>query len=237
MTLDDVTHERFVLADDPEREFSFLDEDDKYLLGSLRLSWTYDTRDNPIVPRRGTRATAHAKLYSAAFGSEYDFWELNAKAYTYLPLPFGFTLALSGRAATVDGIGGDDVPIGSRYFLGGGRYIRGFRHRAVGPKALSLDYEGDYSPVGGRSMLWGTAELSVPTPFSEKIRLAAFYDVGNVWSDAWDWDLGDLAVTCGGGLRFDFVGFPIRLDYAHIVDTPDDYARKRNFVFWIGFDN
>ena len=237
VTLDDVTHERFVLADDPEREFSFLDEDDKYLLGSLRLSWTYDTRDNPIVPRRGTRATAHAKLYSAAFGSEYDFWELNAKAYTYLPLPFGFTLALSGRAATVDGIGGDDVPIGSRYFLGGGRYIRGFRHRAVGPKALSLDYEGDYSPVGGRSMLWGTAELSVPTPFSEKIRLAAFYDVGNVWSDAWDWDLGDLAVTCGGGLRFDFVGFPIRLDYAHIVDAPDDYARKRHFVFWIGFDN
>lgn len=237
VTLDDVTRELFVLADDPDAEFSFLDEDDRYLLGSLRLSWTYDTRDNPIVPRRGTRATAHAKLYGAAFGSEYDFWELNARAYTYLPLPFGFTLALSGRAATVDGIGGDDVPIGSRYFLGGGRFIRGFRHRAVGPKALSLDYEGDYSPIGGQSLLWGTAELSVPTPLSEKIRLAAFYDVGNVWTDSWDWDLGDLAVTCGGGLRFDFVGFPIRLDYAHIVDAPDDYARKRHFVFWIGFDN
>ncbi|MBQ6102318.1 MAG: outer membrane protein assembly factor BamA, partial [Kiritimatiellae bacterium] len=235
--LDDVTKERFVLADDPETEYSFLDEDDAYLLGFLRLAWTYDTRDNPLVPRRGTRATAHAKLYNGAFGSDYDFWELNAKAYTYFSLPFGFTLSLSGRAATVDGIGGDDVPIGSRYFLGGGRYVRGFRHRAIGPKALSLDYEGDYASVGGRSLLWGTAELSVPTPVSEKIRLAAFYDVGNVWTDSWDWDLGDLAATCGGGLRFDFVGFPIRLDYAHIVEAPDDYARKRRFVFWIGFDN
>ena len=235
VTLDDVTKERFVLADDPEKEFSFLDEDDKYLLGSLRLSWTYDTRDNPLVPRHGTRATAHAKLYNAAFGSEYDFYEANVKAYTYFSLPFGFLLSLSGRAATVDGIGGDEVPIGSRYFLGGGRFIRGFRHRAVGPKALSLDYEGDYSPIGGQSLLWGTAELSLP--LVDKIRLAGFYDVGNVWSDAWDWDLGDLAASCGGGLRFDYVGFPIRLDYVHIVDPPDDYARKRNFVFWIGFDN
>ena len=235
VTLDDVTNERFVLADDPEAAFSFLDEDDKYLLGSLRLSWTYDTRDNPIVPRHGTRATAHAKLYSAAFGSEYDFYEANAKAYTYFSLPFGFILSLSGRAATVDGIGGDEVPIGSRYFLGGGRYVRGFRHRAVGPKALSLDYEGDYAPIGGQSLLWGTAELSLP--LVDKIRLAGFYDVGNVWSDAWDWDLGDLASSCGGGLRFDYVGFPIRLDYVHIIDPPDDYARKRQFVFWIGFDN
>ena len=137
----------------------------------------------------------------------------------------------------MDGFGGDEVPIGSRYFLGGGRYVRGFRHRSIGPKALSLDYEGDYAPVGGRSLLWATAELSVPTPLSEKIRLAAFYDVGNVWTDPWDWDLGDLAATCGGGLRFDFVGFPIRLDYAHIVEAPDDYARKRQFIFWVGFDN
>ena len=235
VSMDDVTHERFHLADDPDKEYSFLDEDDSYLLGSLRLSWTYDTRDNALVPHRGTRAQAWAKLYNAAFASDYDFYELNLKATTYFTLPFGFYLSLGGRVATVDGIGGDEVPIGSRYFLGGGRNVRGFRYRAVGPKALSDDYEGDYSAIGGQSMMWGTAELSLP--LVSKIRIAGFCDVGNVWSDAYDVKLDDLAVTYGGGLRFDFTGFPIRLDYAMVATDPDEWARHRRFVFWIGFDN
>ena len=235
VSMDDVTRESFHLADDPEKEYSFLDEDDSYLLGSLRLSWTYDTRDNALVPHRGTRAQAWAKLYNAAFASDYDFYELNLKATTYFTLPYGFYLSLGGRAATVDGIGGDEVPIGSRYFLGGGRNVRGFRYRAVGPKALSDKYEGDYSAIGGRSMLWGTAELSLP--LVSKIRIAGFCDVGNVWSDAYDIKFDDLAVTYGGGLRFDFTGFPIRLDYALVATDPDEWARHRRFVFWIGFDN
>ena len=235
VSLDDVTHERFVLADDPDREYSFLDEDDGYLLGSLRLSWTYDTRDHFLVPHRGTRATAHAKLHSAAFGSAYDFYELNAKAYTYFECPFGTVLSLSGRISTVDGIGGDPVPIGSRYFLGGGRYVRGFRYRAIGPKALSQDYEGAVSPIGGQSLLWGTAEYTIP--LLEQIRFALFYDLGNVWNDAYDFSLDDLATSYGFGLRFDFAQFPIRLDYATVRDDPDEWARHRRFVFWIGFDN
>ena len=235
VTLDDVTTERFVLADDPDRAFSFLDEDDGYLLGSLRLSWTYDTRDSFLVPHRGSRATAHAKLFSTAFGSAYDFYELNAKAYTYFELPFGTVLSLSGRIATVDGIGGDPVPIGSRYFLGGTRFIRGFRHRSLGPKALSQDYDGAISPIGGQSMLWGTAEYTVP--LLEQIRLAAFYDIGNVWADAYEFDLDKLGSSYGFGLRFDFAQFPIRLDYATVLDDPDEWARHRRFVFWIGWDN
>ena len=67
--------------------------------------------------------------------------------------------------------------------------------------------------------------------------LAMFYDVGNVWEDAWDFDPGDLASSWGVGFRLDFVGFPIRLDYAMPIDKPDDWVRSRRFVFWIGFDN
>ena len=233
--LKDVTKERFHLLDEPDREWSFLDEDDSYLLGWMRLSWTYDTRDNPLVPRRGTRANAWGKLHNAAFGSDFDFYEAGLKAFHYIPMPFGTTLALSGMVSTVDGIGGDEVPIGSRYFLGGGRNIRGFRHRDLGPKAISDDYDHDFSPVGGKTKLWGTAEFSVP--LAERIRFATFYDVGNVWADEWDMDPSDLASSVGIGIRLDFVGFPIRLDYAKAVDEPDDWVRTRRFVFWIGFDN
>lgn len=233
--LKDVAKDEFYLADHPDTPFSYLDEDDDYRLGSLKLSWTYDTRDNSIVPSRGTRATAHATLYNSVFGSSYDFYELNLKAYKYFQLPFGLRLALSGRVATVDGLGGDDVPIGSRYFLGGGRYVRGFKHRDIGPKAIYKDSPQYFSAVGGQSLLWGTAELSVP--LANSIRLAAFYDIGNVWEDAYDFGFSEYASSVGAGLRFDMVGFPIRLDYAHALEKDDDLSRTREFVFWIGFDN
>lgn len=236
--LDDVVTRDYVLLDPPGEPYRFTDEDDSYLLGSLKLSWSLDTRDNPFVPREGTRAVASASLYNAAFGSAYDMYEASFRFAHYEPLPFGFTFALLGQASTIDGLGGDDVPIGSRYFLGGGRQVRGFRNRNLGPKALYADggeETGNFSPVGGRTKIWGAAELSVP--LFQFVRFAAFADAGNVWNDAWDADFGEIGTSVGAGLRLDLPGFPIRLDWAHVIDKPDDWARTRTFVFWVGTDN
>lgn len=236
VTLDDVVGDPMHLLAEPEQTYSYLDEDDDYKLASLRLFWLYDTRDNAIVPHRGARANASFELYNGAFGSDYDFYQVDLKAYKYFSLPFGFLLSLSGRLASVDTMGDDDiVPIGSRFFLGGGRYVRGFRHRAIGPKATYDSDPTDYGPVGGKSLFWATAELSVP--LFENIRFATFYDIGNVCEDSFDFDFGSCASSVGAGLRFDFVGFPIRLDYAHVLDRDDEISRTREFVFWIGFDN
>ena len=236
--LDDVVERDYVLLDPPGKPYRFTDEDDAYLLGSLQLKWLLDTRDNPFVPHEGTRAVAAAALYNAALGSDYDMYEASFRFAHYEPLPFGFTFALLGQASTIDGMGGDDVPIGSRYFLGGGRQVRGFRNRNLGPKALYADGGEEtrsFSPIGGLTKIWGTAELSVP--LFQFIRLAAFADAGNVWNDAWDADFGEIGTSVGAGLRLDLPGFPIRLDWAHVIDKPDDWARTRTFVFWVGTDN
>ena len=50
-------------------------------------------------------------------------------------------------------------------------------------------------------------------------------------------DFGEVGTSYGCGLRLDLPGFPIRLDYAHVIDKPDEYAEKRRFVFWVGVDN
>ena len=238
VSLDDVVKRDYLLLDPPDKPYRFTDEDDGYLLGSLRLDWRFDTRDNRFVPRTGTRAVASLALFNGAFGSDYDLVEATARFYHYIPLPYGLTLAFLGRASSIDGLGGDEVPIGSRYFLGGGRQVRGFRNRHLGPKALYAEggkETGDFSPVGGQTMLWGAAEISFP--IVEKVRFAAFLDAGNVWKDPWDADFGEIGTSCGCGLRLDIPGFPIRLDYAHVIDTPDEYAEKRRFVFWVGVDN
>ena len=114
-------------------------------------------------------------------------------------------------------------------------YVSGFRYREIGPKAKNKEHEGDFAPVGGQTLLWATAELSVN--LARQIRLACFYDIGNVWEDAYDFDFGELASSVGIGLRFDFIGFPIRMDYAFPIDEDDEWTRERRFVFWIGFDN
>jgi len=234
--LSDVIDDPFHLADSPETAFSFTDEDDAYLLGSLRLSWTYDTRDNPMIPQSGTRATAYLTLYNGALASDYDLYEIDLRWRNYQPLWYGHVLSFSARASTIDGYGSDAVPVGSRYFLGGGRNARGFRYRNIGPKALYDEGDGtSFRPVGGQSLLDASVEYTIP--ILKVLRFGVFYDIGNVWADAYDFDLSEYASSVGAGLRLDIPGFPVRFDYAHALEKDDDLTRKRAFVFWIGFDN
>jgi outer membrane protein insertion porin family len=146
-------------------------------------------------------------------------------------------LAFYARACVVDSYADDEIPIGSRYFLGGGRTVRGFRHRAIGPKALPDDDPAStsYHPIGGQTKLEATVEYTIPV--FKFLRMAAFYDVGNVWADPYDFDFGEYASSVGGGLRLDIPGFPMRIDYASALEKDDDLTRERSLVFWIGFDD
>lgn len=238
VSMEDVMDDVFFLADDPSTEFRYTDEDDDYLLGGLRLSWTYDTRDNPMVPHTGTKVTVAGTLYNGAFLSDHDFYELDAQIRHYIPLWYNHVLSLSLRGGVVDTYGSEDyVPIGNRYFLGGGRRARGFKYRDIGPKAIPEENpdSGYFRPVGGQTILEGSVEYSIP--IVKFVRVAAFYDFGNVWADPYDFDVGEYASSIGGGFRLDMPGFPIRLDYAEALESDDDLSRERSIVFWIGFDN
>ena len=236
VSMDDVIKDQFYLADDPETPYTFTQEDDSYLLGSARLSWTYDTRDNPMIPQSGTRATAYATLYNSALGSDYDLYELDSKWKNYQSLWYRHVISFSAHASVIDSYADDDVPIGSRYFLGGSRSARGFRYRNIGPKALYAEGDGTrFHPVGGQSMFDASIEYTIP--IVKVLRFAVFYDIGNVWADPYDFDFGEYASSVGAGIRLDIPGFPVRLDFANALKKDDDLTRERSFVFWIGFDN
>lgn len=237
VSMDDVTTDEFYLVDDPATTYFYTDEDDGYLLGSMRLSWTYDTRDNPMVPHSGTRANIFATLYNSAFASDHDFYELDTRWRNYQPLWYGHVVAFSVRASAVEAYGEDEeVPIGSRYFLGGGRSVRGFKYRDIGPKVVATGNEsGSFHPIGGQTRLDASVEYTIP--IFKVLRFATFYDIGNVWADAYDFDMGEYASSAGAGLRLDIPGFPIRLDYASAIEKDDELSRERQIVFWIGFDD
>ena len=236
--LDDIIEGDYVYADDSSRTYRYTDENDDYFLGSLKLSWVYDTRDRPMVPTRGTRATASASYFGEALGSDVEMYSVNAQLRHYIPVIYSHVLSFQLRADSVDTFDSDDtVPISSRYFLGGGRNVRGFRNRAIGPKVVPAEGSADtvrYRPVGGQTRVNASVEYSIP--IFKYLRFGAFYDIGNVWEDAFDADFSEYASSYGLGLRLDFPGFPIRFDYAFPLEKDDDLTRTRRWVFWVGFD-
>lgn len=196
---------------------------------SMTLELVHDTRDSVFIPSRGNRTTLSGTLAGGLLGAETDLYSLEARSSQYWPLWFDHVFNVRGWAAVVDSYGDSDrVPIFDRLFLGGARTIRGFKYRDVGPK----DETGE--PVGGQSAWSATAEYTMP--LGEKIRFAAFYDVGMVWSNDYDFSFSDLNSSWGVGLRFDLPGFPIQLDYSWPIEADpwNDKAGGR-FSFWMGY--
>ena len=223
--------------DDPEADFRFDEDiDERYVRVPLRLSWLYDTRNHPFVPSRGSRNNVFVEGMNSSLGSDYDLYKAGFDLRQYVPALFGHYISLRLRAESVDCYGDTDaVPINDRYFLGGARSVRGYRYRDIGPKAIPDETTGGRAhPIGGQTLATFSAEYNIP--LVKVLRLAAFYDVGNVWADPFDADFSELASSWGFGIRFDIPGFPIRLDYAIPISRDDDYSRTERFVFSIGFE-
>ncbi|MEI6148141.1 MAG: outer membrane protein assembly factor BamA [bacterium] len=203
---------------------------------SVALTLSRDTRDNFFVPTRGARTYATGTLMGGPFGFDTSLYDLELGSTVHVPLWWHHVLSLRGRAEVVDSYGDtEEVPLSERMYMGGSRTVRGFRYRWVGPKAERADGSGTIRPCGGQSLALASAEYSMPIPGAPKLRLAGFYDVGNVWFDPYEFDLGHLAASAGLGLRLDIPGFPIRFDYAWPLEKDDPRSRTENWSFWIGY--
>lgn len=196
---------------------------------SFTTEVTYDTRDNFFIPTRGTRASVSAMVAGGPLGGETDIYRSDVMASKFWPLWFDHVFNLRFWIAGVEAYGdSDQVPIFDRLFLGGARTLRGFDYRDVGPK----DEDGE--PIGGSSMWYASAEYTVPIVRS--IRVAAFYDMGMVYNDAFDWDWGEYNSDVGLGVRFDIPGFPLRFDYSWPLETDESNDRDSGrFQFSIGY--
>ncbi len=197
-------------------------------VSSVELGITRDTRDSLINPRRGMRNAVSAELAGGPLGFDRDYTKYITKHSIFFPLPLDLVLMFSGQAGLVDNFGDSPrVPLFERFFLGGANTIRGFKFRDVGPK----DATGE--PIGGQSMIAGTAELTFP--IIEKVRGAFFYDTGNSFEDYGKFDLGDLRAGAGIGLRLELPIGPIRLDYGWPIDRDEFQSSSGRFDFNIGY--
>lgn len=184
---------------------------------SITPSLTFDTRDNAFDPHKGDYITGALQWAGGPLSGDTNFWKFFGRVSHYFPLPWNSTLELRGRIGLAEPYGNSSfIPIYNRFFAGGAYSIRGYDERSVGP----VDPDSK-DPVGGAAMLVGNIEYVYPL-FSF-LKVAAFYDVGNVWEkvgymlDSQDTsdplNTAGLKSSFGLGLRIKTPIGPVMLDY------------------------
>jgi len=216
------------MDDDLEDKEYFEGEEGTDFVNTSSFTIKRDTRDSLMDPKSGYLLKA---MGSINYGS-HTYYRVEGTASNYYSFwEDRLTLHTGVRIGTVDMLsGGSMVPIYERYFLGGGNSIRGFKYRDVAP----ADRDDDI--YGGQSMLIANVELS--HPIWDFIRGAAFVDAGNAWQDSGDFELDDINVGVGYGLRIKvpYINAPMKFDLAYpIVIDQDHIDRKLRFHFDVGF--
>ena len=206
-----------------------LAEEGRNVVSSLGFTLNQDHTDSVYNPTKGWVWNNGTDLAGGVLGGDKNFYRLQTKGSYYVPIKVratGTVLEVRGRAGIVQPYGDSDkVPIFERFFAGGAKTIRGYDERKVGP----LD-PGNNDPIGGESMLIGNIEYTFP--LIDVIKLAAFFDVGNVWSKVRDFGDGEFKAGAGFGLRVKTPIGPVNLDYGYpLNDEPGEESRSGKFYF------
>ncbi|MDD5477531.1 MAG: outer membrane protein assembly factor BamA [Candidatus Omnitrophica bacterium] len=214
---------------------ALLNEEGTNVISSITPSLTYDSRDNVFDTRKGNYLTGAMEFAGGPLAGDKNYWKFSGQASHFMPMPYNAVLEFRGRVGLADPFSNSSsLPIYERFFAGGAYSLRGYEERKVGP----VDSKSN-DPLGGNSMLVGNIEYTYP--LFAFLKVAAFYDVGNVWEK-----LGDIGssknangvINSGGfksdvglGLRIKTPIGPIMLDYGFPMNKASGEDRKKSGRF------
>ena len=218
------------------------------LRSSMLLSLVQDSRDSVFLTTHGVRSEMSAEIAGGPLGGDISDYKLNAKTSVFFPFFDKQILEIVGSAGVVAPFGQtsgsgpivdedptpflllrkvNDVPLYDRYFLGGANTLRGFRYGQVGPK----DIHGE--AIGGNTTFNATAEYSVPVV--DRVRVAVFFDIGEVEKDSYSFSVSDLKSDAGLGVRLNLPVGPLRLDYGYPIQTDSQSGKTGKIQFSVGY--
>jgi outer membrane protein insertion porin family len=184
---------------------------------SFSIGW--DTRDHPLMPRRGHFLGAMLSESGALYGAHYRWWKSIWQARVLVP--FGRLWTAAGKTE-FDFMGplyqSHVTPVTERFKLGGASTVRGWGREQLSPRA------SDGTPIGGDLAFSATTEIrrNIWGPAS----LALFVDIGNVWSRPYRFKILNMYPSAGPGLLVMTPVGPIRVDYGYQL-RPNPFGEKR----------
>jgi outer membrane protein insertion porin family len=197
-----------------------LEQKGDHITSVVSTSVSRDSRDNVFAPTRGGTISVGADV--AGLGGDSHYFKSVATATYFRPAWLDHVLSGRLEGGYGFGFGNERLPLFERFYLGGPNSIRSFKFRKISP----LDENG--IRVGGTSEVLGNVEYIIPMPFN--IRLAGFFDVGNVYGFNDRFDITDLKYGAGGGIRWNSPFGPIRVDYGFNLNRkPGEDAGAFNF--------
>jgi outer membrane protein insertion porin family len=206
---------------------------DTYNEFKLDASWARDSRDRILFPTSGSLNQIIAEL--AIPGSDAQFYKLGYRGIGYLPLARWLTWSVGADIGYGDGYSNTNgLPFFENFYAGGLRSVRGYKTNTLGPRY------SDNEPRGGAFKTVASTQLILPVPFMEKsenVRVAAFFDIGNVFATVSDFDANALRYSVGmSGLWISPLG-PIVLSVAApLNDQPGDETEVFQFSFGVPFN-
>jgi outer membrane protein insertion porin family len=198
----------------------------------------HDTRiDMPFATAGGMQSLT-AQFSGGPLGGTYNFQQYRAETRAYAPLgqiggkaagsqPMKFVLGLTGRAGVVTGNTGPFF-FSQEFALGGVQYgeqLRGYDEFSISPNGyvLGTDNFNATRSSFGKAFFTATAELGFRV--NQSLYANFFYDVGNVYANARQFDPTRLFRGAGIGVSTVTPLGPLGLDYGYGFDRLDKFGR------------
>jgi outer membrane protein assembly factor BamA len=181
--------------------------------GSTNLGFgiglVHDNRHNVLNVRKGFFSELALLHYNQSWGSTFDFTSVISDTRIYRPIGENNVLATQFLGQFNTG----DVPFNQLALLGGESIMRGYyygRYRDRNQIAAQMEYRF----------------LPIPFGFTDRIGAAVFAGAGKVFPDLNNFDLNNIVVSGGAGVRF--LLFPkkdiyTRFDVAFTQEGPGFY--------------
>lgn len=192
-------------------------------VSSLRLSWTYDSRVNPLNPIGGMFHEITMEHAGGFFQGETSFIKTTTDTRYYQRLVGDLVFATVLRLGATTGLRSNrraELISFERFWAGGGTTVRGYAERSLGPEDIAGIYRGDVQFIFNTELRF---------PIYRFVSGALFFDAGNVWNSLEDIrtiTITQLPSAVGAGLHLDFGPLTVGVDYAvpivHVPSSPDN---------------
>ncbi|MEC9357742.1 MAG: outer membrane protein assembly factor BamA [Pseudomonadota bacterium] len=232
--IEDTAVQTFASASSDEVLSFVVDNGSHYVNFLARTGIGRDTRNRTIFASRGS--LQQLNLDVAVPASDLTFYTVSFNAEQFVPIYKRFFLDINGTVGYADGYGDTkQIPPYENFFAGGSRTVRGFRDGTLGPRDTPND-----NPYGGKLRTTMQNELIIPLPFAadgNSTRLAAFFDIGNVFAEPGDFEFDELRRSAGIAFRWftPFLGI-LNLSYSYpLNEQPEDEVDRFQITFGSGF--